>query len=437
MDANNADLPGEHPLRRSLSHEVHARPFIALHAPLRATHLALLTGESGATADHACLCRLCERFGVDSPDAGAIHAIRDFGDFQLRWERHTEFCSYTFFVPGELPGDPFSARAIDFVPRDWVAGLPDDLLVAVNVVMNPAGATAMQPAEIGSLMGTTNFAASSVAGGSAETFMDFGIDHAGFGRVFIQDRSLGPYQAGRLVQRLLEIETYRVLALLALPVAREQGGELSDAQGRLAQITGELNDLDSLEDERRLLEELTRIAQDIEALAASGQYRFGAASAYYGLVQRRIAELREERVEGFQNFAEFIDRRLTPAMHTCEAVDRRRDRLARDLARAVDLLHTRVNVQVEAQNRDLLASMDQRSGLQMRLQQTVEGLSVAAITYYTVSLVGYASNGMEAAGLGISPPHVTALSIPVIALAVWYTVRRIRRHIERRFARAG
>lgn len=432
IDTNQSLLPGEHAQRRTLSNEVHARPFVPLQPPIRATHLALLTGEHGAEADRASLARLCARYGVEPPEAGVNHVILDFGDFRLRWERHTEFCSYTVFVAGPLPDDPFSEPALEALPRDWLASLPDSLLVAVNLALNERGEAARDLRDMSGLMDSANFAGASVAGDNAYAFVNFAIDANGFGRIFVQDRGLGRYQAGRLTQRLLEIETYRMLALLALPVARSQGSELSHIQTRLAAITTEMNDLESLDDERRMLRELTGLAQAIEAIAASTQYRFGAANAYYGLVQRRITELREERIPGFQTLAEFIDRRLAPAMGTCEAVDQRRSRLAGDLARAVDLLHTRVNVRVEAQNRDLLASMDRRSDLQVRLQETVEGLSVAAITYYAVSLVGYAARAMEQGGLAVNTGVVTGVSIPLVAGGVWYIIRRVRRHIQRR-----
>lgn len=434
QQSSHTPLPQDHALRWQLSQEVHARPFIALQAPSRATHLAILTGESGAEDDRAHLAELCYRYGIEEPAADAIHAILDFGPFRLKWERHTEFVSYTIFVDGPLPDDPFAEPALAALPADWLAQLPDGLLVAINMAFNGRGEDALTPREISNRMGSNNFAAAQVAGERALAFMDFSIDDGGYGHAFIQDYSLGRFQAGRLAQRLLEIETYRMMALLALPVAREQGESLSHAELRLANITAEMSQLDDLEDERRLLDELTGIAKDIEAIAASAQYRFGAARAYYGLVQRRINELREQRMESFQTLAEFIDRRLAPAMSTCEAIDQRRDRLARDLARAVELLHTGVNVRVEAANRDLLASMDRRSNLQIRLQETVEGLSVAAITYYAVSLIHYATTAVASAGVGVNPALITGIAIPLVAGSVWYIIRRVRRHIERRVA---
>ena len=47
---------------------------------------------------------------------------------------------------------------------------------------------------------------------------------------------------------------------------------------------------------------------------------------------------------------------------------------------------------------NLLGAMNRRQQLQLRLQATVEGLSVAAITYYIVGLVGYAAKGLKEGG---------------------------------------
>src|SRR5690606_7275024 len=210
---------------------------------------------------------------------------------------------------------------------------------------------------------------------------------------------LRPRQAGRLVQRLLEVETYRTLALLAFPMARRHVADLSRLGDELTSITQELTRAAGAGDEQALLDRLTAVSAEIERLSAETSYRFGAARAYYALVLKRIAELREERIEGLQTISEFMDRRLTPAMRTCEAVAERLDGLANRVARAGQLLRTRVDILLEAQNRDLLRSMDRRARLQLMLQETVEGLSVAAITYYGVGLVAYLAKGHAAAGL--------------------------------------
>ena len=421
----------DHPHRRSLTDELHARPHATLTAPQRATHLAMLSGEDGGAADRSHVARLCERFGAAPPDPEATHAMVDLGPFRLKWERHTEFSTYTFFQDGtDEPGDPFADPALAQVPQDWLDELSGDLLVGVHVTMMSNEAPEWSLEALAALFGSDGIAGSLVAGGAAAAWMDFAIQDDGFGRILLHDRHLRPRQAGRLVQRLLEIETYRTMALLALPVARSFGAELTSARDRLSGIAAKIKAIGGLDDERRLLEQLTELSAEIEGSAAPAVYRFGAARAYYALVRHRVAELREERIEGLQTVDEFLDRRLAPAMRTCEAVSDRLARFTDRVSRTSDLLRTRVDVQLEAQNRDLLSSMDRRARLQLRLQRTVEGLSVAAISYYVVSLVSYAAKAGKAAGLPLNADIITGLAIPVVVGSVGYGMVRLRRRLE-------
>jgi uncharacterized membrane-anchored protein len=426
----------DHPLRDQLVNEVHARPFASLTAPQRASHLAMLSGEDAAGEDRAQVARLCERHGVPSPGPEDTHLMADLGPFQLKWERHTEFSSYTFFQHAQTPGfdasvAPFGAPVIDRVPRDWLAALPGELLVGIHLEMEPKQAPERDADALTRLFETDNVAGSLVSGGAGAVWMDFAVHADGFGRILLHDRHLRPRQAGRLVQRLFEIETYRMLALLALPLARRHGPELSRSGERLTEITARMAAIEGLEDERRLLDELTRMSAEIEDMAAVASYRFGAARAYYALVRRRVEELREERFEGMQTIREFLERRLAPAMRTCEAVAARLDARSDRVSRASQLLRTRVDIALEAQNSALLRSMDRRARMQLRLQQTVEGLSVAAISYYLVGLIGYAAKAGKAAGLELDVDLVTGLAIPVVVGLVGFGVWRLRRLVAR------
>jgi uncharacterized membrane-anchored protein len=426
----------DHPLRDQLVNEVHARPFASLTAPQRASHLAMLSGEDAAGEDRAQVARLCERHGVPSPGPEDTHLMADLGPFQLKWERHTEFSSYTFFQHAQTPGfdasvAPFGAPVIDRVPRDWLAALPGELLVGIHLEMEPKQAPERDADALTRLFETDNVAGSLVSGGAGAVWMDFAVHADGFGRILLHDRHLRPRQAGRLVQRLFEIETYRMLALLALPLARRHGPELSRSGERLTEITARMAAIEGLEDERRLLDELTRMSAEIEDMAAVASYRFGAARAYYALVRRRVEELREERFEGMQTIREFLERRLAPAMRTCEAVAARLDARSDRVSRASQLLRTRIDIALEAQNSALLRSMDRRARLQLRLQQTVEGLSVAAISYYLVGLIGYAAKAGKAAGLELDVDLITGLAIPVVVGLVGFGVWRLRRLVAR------
>ena len=179
-----------------------------------------------------------------------------------------------------------------------------------------------------------------------------------------------------------------------------------------------------------MLDSLTLLHADVVREHTSSQFRFSAARAYADLVSLRISELREDRIEGLQMFAEFTERRLSPAMRTCEAVAGRLSIASERVSRATQLLSTRVGISRERQNQALLESMNNRAKLQLRLQETVEGLSIAAITYYIVGLVGYAAKGAKAAGaLPASPDLITALAIPIVLLIVALGVRRVRKSI--------
>ena len=236
----------DHPLRRALTEEVHARPFARLAPPQRATHLAMLSGEDATTADRAHVARLCGQFGAPPPGAEDTHLMADLGPFTLKWERHTEFSSYTFFQGAGAPdfdagAEPFAAPVITHVPQAWLDGLAGELLVGIHLEMEPQEAPQRDADALSRLFETDNIAASLVSGGAAAIWMDFAVHADGFGRILVHDRGLRPRQAGRLVQRLFEIETYRMLALLALPVARQHGPDLTPP-GQLGDL-GKLNAL--------------------------------------------------------------------------------------------------------------------------------------------------------------------------------------------------
>ncbi|HLG81615.1 MAG TPA: DUF3422 domain-containing protein [Bradyrhizobium sp.] len=420
---------GNHPLRDQLANEVHARPVTPMLAPDRASHLAFLTGEAGALEDHAQLVRLCQRYGVAAPQPGINYFTHDFGSFRARWERHTEFVTYTFFQSGPSP-DFFARPAVESVARDWLQMLPNSLLVAVHVALLPRTTPPPGASELARYFVADSLVGSRVAGGAATVYADYRIHADGYGRLLIHDHGLTERQAGRLVQRLLEIETYRMAALLALPLARQAAPEIARIENGLASaMTTMASASDS--DDHSLLDGLTRLAADIEKLSSASSYRFGAARAYYALIERRIDELREERIEGLQTIAEFMDRRLRPAMHTCQSVAERQESLSQRVSRANNLLRTRVDVALEGQNRDLLASMDRRAQMQLRLQQTVEGLSVVAISYYLLGLLSYALKSAKGLHLPVDPDTAPGLALPVVLGLVWWGVHRLRKRLTR------
>ncbi len=430
------NLPADHPQRLPLHNEVHARPPEALQAPLRLSFLALISESTEREREIALVRELAERYGRAPPPPDANHYSDNLGPFRIKWERHTEFTRYKFIAEGAFD-DPFAQPAIQVLPPDWLAALSGRVITAAHLGLQVAGASPADPGEVAArYFGGNTLIGSGVAGGGAVALTDFRIHDDGFSRYLVENQRMSRRQAGRMIQRLMEIETYRMLALLALPVARQLGPSLADWEGQLVEITTAMAGAVE-QDEPLLLDRLTRLSAAIESSLSSTHYRFGAANAYYELVDRRIAELREERIQGLQTFEEFTERRLAPAMNTCRWIGARQQSLSERVARASQLLSTRVDITREKQNHALLESMNRRAKLQLRLQETVEGLSVAAITYYVVGLIGYAAKGLKAGGMALDPDIVMGLSIPLVALAAALGVRQIRRMVKRERAPAG
>ncbi|MGG5810764.1 DUF3422 family protein [Falsiroseomonas sp. CW058] len=416
-----------HPDRDLLAGELHARPPLPLATPVAISRLAQLRdagADRGAAVAH--LATLCRRYGVTPPDAGADFVMADFGRFTLRYERHTEFDGWTFLRPGPdgAAPDPFEGPAIGAVPTDWLAELPGRTLVAAHVaILRSEGEDAPPPP---GCFAPDNLAGSSLSAGAATAWTDFRPGPDGFTRILLQDHGMTAALAGRLAQALWEVETYRLLALLALPQARACGPELARASASLAALAAKLPGLQALEAERDALEQLTGLATTIERLAAGTADRFSASRAYHVLVGRRLQSLREERLHGLPTLADYLERRLDPAIATVEATGARIATLSTRCARAVDLLRARVAVAQEAQTQKLLGAMAETGRAQLRLQETVEGLSVAGISYYVLSLAGYALKPLPWGGW-LKAEAVLAALVPVVAGLVWVQMRRRRR----------
>jgi len=423
-------LPPDHPQRIELNDEAHARPPEALQAPVRVSYLALFSDNSLRDRQRAHIAELADFFGVKPPGHNTVHYSANFGRFRIKWERHTEFARYKFLLPG-AGEDPFADPAITKLPPAWLADLPGEIIVATHAAILPAAENTDDFDAISDRLFASNpLVGAGISGNAAIALTDFRIRPDGFSRLLLLDRSLRPRQAGRALQRLLEIDTYRLMAQLALPIARQLGPILAASERELAEIAAALPHVTDA-GEPALLDRLTQLEAEIESRDSQNDYRFSASRAYYQLVQRRIAELREDRLPGIQTFQEFTELRLAPAMNTCQATTARQESLSVRVARATQLLSTRVELTREHQEMLVLQSMNRRADLQLRLQQTVEGLSIAAITYYIIGLIGYAAKGAKAAGVHINPDLTMGLSIPIVLLVVALATARIHHMVHK------
>jgi len=410
-----------HPDRAAALAEVHARPFHPIETPCRVLLFAFMTDAAQAAADRAALAGFCRARNAAEPAAGAKHHRVAIEGGTLRWEQHAEFTTYSWELNGA--GEPFAplerGALMAKLPQ------PGPHLASVDLHMLPFS-DRFDPAASFDPNGT---AMSAVYRDEALVATDFKADDEGFVRILVLDRGVGPNRAGSLMQRLLEIETYRMLALLGLPEAMRAAPGVAVAEESLARIGADLSGGQT--DDHKLLDELTELAAKLETDSSATSFRFRASRAYHEIVQQRLEVIGETPILGFVTLNSFMARRVAPAMRTCQMLEDRQANLAAKLTRAANLLRTRVDVEIEKQNRDLLASMNSRAKLQLRLQQTVEGLSVAAISYYVVGLAAYLLKGVkEKIGLPVSIETATAITVPVAVIAVGLVVHRVRKSHE-------
>ena len=418
-----------HPLRETLHNEVHARPHERLTAPLTLTHIGWSGPEVGGARQH--LNALLEKRHLPQASTEANHLSAALGPVHLRWEKHTEFHAATFWKPLDTVPDGFSPLALDDVPHDWLQALPGEWLIGMHLMVVPRSADRVAdgpPAIVRRCLSEDSLVCSRVMDGQAEIYTDFRLHADGFGRWVIAVDNMSPRRLGRCVQRAIEVETYRMMALLGLPAAREVSASLTSAERDLAHVAEAIRTVDQA-DEPELLRQLSELAARVEGVYARTHSRFSATTAYWELVQRRIGELREERVHGLQTLGEFMERRLQPGMQTCAAAARRLQALSERISRASNLLRTRVEVAQQRSSQALLDTMNRRQEAQLLLQSAVEGFSVAAITYYGAGLVGYVAKSLKALGVGIAPDVAVGVSIPVIAFAVWQGVRKLHHKV--------
>lgn len=410
--SNNACAPAEHELRRSLSEIMHERSLPVLSTPARVRQWLVLQDEAQRTALPGWFASISG--GHALPPSGRYVA----GDDSARriWEAHGEFSTITEIRTGAL-----AAAAIGASP--WLDSLPGAVFRSIDIVIGtcPDGDAGFDP---------TRLVCCDIFDGAARMWSDFTLKGDGTGRILIEDRGLANDEPSRLVQTLLEIGNYRKLALLGFPVARALLPWLSAAEARHGAIAAAL--AAGEEDAAHLLRRLVGLSTEVESKASEIRFRMGATSSYYRLTLDRLEALREVRLPGYSTAGEFMERRLLPAMRTCDVVDRRLTDLSERIVRTSSLLSLQQGIALDRQNQAILSNLNRRARLQLRLQGLVEGLSVFAVSYYVLGLLGYALGALDE-GTAKTGGHGLwqALATPFVLVGVWLTLRHFKRRAHR------
>ena len=415
--------------RIELSQEWHARPTLSMQAPLRCSHIVNLEREGNVDQSRASFARFCQQQSQSPPAEGSRHHSVEIGSCRIKWEGHTEATSHTIMVRGN-GSPPFSETAVDFLWAEKRAELLDAMFLGVQIEVvaapedDPEGLALAR-----SLLGAGTVYGGAMSSGKATVWSAFRLDARDFARVLIIDHDLDEGRLSRLLQRILEMETYRMLAIIALPKARQVMSELGELEPQLDAVMRDLAGDSNEQRQEQALREITGIAARVEQIASANAYRFAAARAYSRIAERRASEVDEQIVVNQQRYTNFMLKSLQPAMRTCDAAELRSSELAQRVARAANLLNTMVDMVQKKQNQAMLQSVAERAQLQLRLQQAVEGFSIFAISYYAVGLLGYTLKSGQASGIAINSDLLTGIAAPLVFALVWISVRSVRKRL--------
>ncbi len=395
-----------HEDRAAIIAEPHARPALGVTPSDGILYV-------GFICEKAVLLQILSKLGHVGDLNDSRHYIFKYNSALVKLEQHTEFVSLTI-----LNRDGNDLASADNLLRDV---LPIDdvvLIVQTKIVMCKSTAILVKNMANGQRMfgGTMR--------GNLEVRSSLLPDEQGVIVYYVYSSAGSPDEIGRRIQRLIEMENYRTMALLGLPAARRASVEISKAEGRLKIAIDEMNSGRD-EDEKRLFDVLSKLSRDCNTLQTDTRFRFSASRAYYALVQQRLVSLEEEKFGDLQTITGFVSSRLDPSMATIESAAARLGTLIDDLGRALSLLRTRIDLDMARDNQLLLRSMDERHHQQVLIAQTVEGLSAVAITYYSIGLLGYVIKSFDIY-LPVSSTAATAIAVPIVLIGVWVFLRKMR-----------
>lgn len=406
----------DHRHRDAIRDEVHARPIVLLPDACRLRRLVFLpeTGRERVQDTFSALKQWCAAADLPVPEAHARqHTFgRGVVGHRVTFEFHNEFVTLTWTAP---PGD--TTAFPDDVGRDLVADLPLVAAVLVDILADSA-----LPAAALSRFNAASLCHVGIEGGEAQLATDLVEDEDGYVRFFLAGKSMTTLRRSIIARRLLEIETYSKLTLLGLPPVRDAGGELDALEAEISGALSHLPEIDELREAQDAMKSLNGLAQRVAVINDRLNYRIAASQAYGQIVSDRLKVLHDQPTGRGSNISAYIDNRVGPALRTLAATEKRLLNAGRRIERAAMMLNARNGLELEMQNATILKTIARTARSQFRLQQTVEGLSVIAITYYLVGILGYALSGPIHA-LHWDKEWVMAAVTPAAFLAVFVASR--------------
>jgi uncharacterized membrane-anchored protein len=437
--------PYDHPLRTVLHEEVHARPPVALWPRDRILNQAFLLKGNDRQQQLDWINAISEQTKQPiDPNHGQTFRIIELRPAPqrviIKWELHGEFSSISAIIQQKdlITEAPIKTRhgienevndllnRLSIKPVHEAGGLR---ISAIDIIFEDRSLF-KEADEVSSIFsGNTLIGSTILTNQKAQLWTDLQVNEDGYISFLVPHAGMGSRQAGRVARRITEVEIYRMASMLAFPVAKSLSGPLRNAEAELSELSKEISIAQNQESvathqDGEFLERISTLASKIEEWISEHGLRFTAAEAYSQLTAKNLEELSEASLPGVQTLSEFMERRFAPAMSTCSWTQRRLRELSDRISRTTQILRTRIEFVNESQTQELLASMDRRAKIQLRLQETVEGLSVLVLTYYAVSLIIYMAKGAKELGLMIPAELIGGASAPIIAYGIYALNKR-------------
>lgn len=427
-------MPASHPLREQISGEILSHPYEPISPPGRILYIVMTTSPQERTRQKRHLERLTEIYDDCALDNSGNQIRYALGDVALKVETHRNFTRYKLAWKPRTSIDeaPFDDALPDGRLAQWVADIPGHMLTCVDAsILELPHTLRNEEANLierySPFFATDTLVASRMGRSGNLVMTDFQITDEKAIRMLVLSRAPRAAQNGRLILRLMEVETYRMMGMLALPHARNLFEVLPTIDGQLNELTASIARADNETDEE-LLEKISKLAGEVERMVTRYHRELSQANEYFGTTFKRLDELREEAVSEIPPIGGTLESRLEPAVDACRSAAHWLEQVSLRISYATHLLRTRVDVKREEQNQQLLKGVNNRFKTQLRLQETAELLSIVVIPYYAANLVGYITESVDALlHAGVDPALAKTLSIPAIVVLVYLLLRRSKK----------
>lgn len=414
-----APLVPDHPFRDAVLAELHARPVDLLDNSVRVRRVVLIVSARLGSMREAieAYCEFAARKGYRLQSDARRFAFAT-ASRSVTWEFHTEFITVTW-------------RSSLADTENW----PSDIGLEVLRETKLVGAMRVDMIDEAELperaltgFSTTSLCLVTIEYGKAQLATDFIPDPEKFIRFEFAAHGLSPLRRAIMLRRILEIETYRTMALLALPLARETAPALRAAEIELTALIEGLSDLVGIDEVKGRLYALHALFVRTGQISEKLHYRFAASRAYGAILQSRLEKLREVTLGRGSSLTSFLGNRVEPALATCDAMDKRLAVLSEKLARSIDMLDVRIGLDIQIQNKAVLEAIAQTARSHLRLQHMVEGISTIAITYYLLGILNYALSGPLGI-LGWDKAWTISIAAPFALAVVWLGLKAAKRGV--------